>query len=64
MAKEEIEVAILPDGRIQYSIKGVKGNSCESISQLLEQLGQIEREEKTSEYYDLDDDTFISVAGQ
>ena len=62
MNRQEIEVAILSDGRIEYTIKGVKGRACDSISQVLEQLGQIEREERTSEYYDLDDDATISIS--
>jgi hypothetical protein len=64
MTKEEIEIEILSDGRIQYTIKGVRGSACESISQLLEQLGRIESEEKTGEYYDLNDNAVISIAGQ
>lgn len=64
MTREEIEVQILPNGSVQYTIKGVKGTACESISQLLEQLGQIEREENTSEFYHLDDETAISVSEQ
>ena len=61
MAREEIEIEIQPDGTVEYTIKGVKGNSCESISQLLEQLGHVETEERTSEYYDLDDESSISI---
>jgi predicted transcriptional regulator len=63
MNREEIEIQIGSDGRVQYTIKGVKGNACESISELLERLGQVEREEKTSEYYDQQDDAHISVSG-
>ncbi len=40
MNHEEIEFRILPDGRVEYVIKGVKGSACESISALLEQLRQ------------------------
>jgi hypothetical protein len=59
MQKQEIEVAILPDGRIEYTIKGIKGSACESISALLEQLGKVEHEERTGEYYDRD--TGVSI---
>jgi hypothetical protein len=52
MQKQEIEVAILPDGRIEYTIKGVKGSACDNISALLEQLGRVEHEERTGEYYE------------
>ncbi|MDI9546794.1 MAG: DUF2997 domain-containing protein [Chloroflexota bacterium] len=61
MNHEEIEFRILPDGRVEYVIKGVKGSACESISALLEQLGKVEHEEKTSEYYDRDDDVRLSI---
>jgi hypothetical protein len=54
MQREEIEVTILPDGRIEYTIKGVKGSACESISALLEQLGKVESESRTGEYYEQD----------
>lgn len=61
MTREEIEIQIGPDGRIQYTIKGVKGSACESISELLERLGSVEQEEKTSEYYAFEGDAHISV---
>ena len=64
MTREEIEVTIQPDGRVQYTIHGVQGSACDSISQLLEKLGQVEREQRTSEYYDLDDGAVISISEQ
>ena len=63
MTREEIEIEITPDGRIQYTVKGVKGSACESISELLERLGQVERAEKTSEYYDFEEETTVSISG-
>ena len=62
MNKEEIEIQILPDGRIEYTIKGVKGAACEGISELLEQLGRVEESEHTSDYYagEGDVDLYIS----
>lgn len=63
MNREEIDIEILPDGRIQYTIRGIKRNACESISEVLERLGHVEQEERTSEYYDLDDDARITVSG-
>lgn len=62
MTSQEIEIRILPDGRLEYVIKGVKGSACESISALLEQLGKVEQEERTGEYYDRDEDVRISVS--
>jgi hypothetical protein len=62
MNREEIEIAVLPDGRVEYTIKGVKGAACESLSALLEQLGRIEREERTSEYYEREPDSHINLS--
>jgi hypothetical protein len=61
MQNQEIEIAILPDGRVEYTIKGVKGSACENISALLEQLGQVQREERTGEYYEQEGDTHITL---
>jgi hypothetical protein len=52
MINQEIEISIHPGGRVEYTIKGVKGPACEEISQLLEQLGRVEQEERTGEYYE------------
>jgi hypothetical protein len=59
MNSQEIEISIRPDGRVEYTIKGVKGAACEDISALLEQLGKVEQEERTGEYYE--DDTRVDV---
>jgi hypothetical protein len=64
MTSEEIEIEIQPNGRITYKIKGVKGSACESISELLERIGEVEHEEKTSEYYDLEGDANVSISQQ
>jgi hypothetical protein len=61
MQNQEIEIAILPDGRIEYTIKGVKGSACESISALLAQLGIVEDEQRTGEYYEHDSDAHITI---
>lgn len=61
MNREEIEIAVLPDGRVEYTIKGVKGAACESLSALLEQLGRVEREERTGEYYEHEPDAYIRL---
>jgi hypothetical protein len=59
MHSQEIEILILPDGRVEYTVKGVKGAACESISALLEQIGKVEREERTGEFFE--DDTHVDV---
>ncbi len=61
MQKQEIEIQINPDGTLEYTIKGVKGGACASISALLEQLGKIEQEERTGEYYEQDVSTHVST---
>ncbi|MFN3335721.1 MAG: DUF2997 domain-containing protein [Caldilinea sp.] len=63
MQNQEIEIAILPDGRVEYTIKGVKGAACEDISALLEQLGKVETAERTGEYYEDDTRVDVTVAG-
>jgi hypothetical protein len=62
MQREEIEIQILPDGRVEYTIRGVKGSACESISELLEQLGRVETEERTGEYYERGGDADIHIS--
>jgi hypothetical protein len=61
MNREEIEIAVLPDGRVEYTIRGVKGPACESLSAALEQIGRIEHEERTSDYYAQEPDAHIRV---
>jgi hypothetical protein len=63
MQSQEIEIAIRPDGRIEYTIKGVRGSGCEDISALLEQLGQVESAQRTGEYYEDDVDGHVSIHG-
>lgn len=63
MQKQEIDIQVHPDGSVEYTIKGIKGIRCEDISALLEQLGNVEKEEKTSEFYDYGEDAHISISG-
>ena len=61
MNRQEIEISILPDGTVEYTIKGVKGSACDNISALLEQLGTVQHEERTGEYYGRETDVNISL---
>jgi len=61
MNREEIEIAVMPDGRVEYTIKGVKGSACESLSALLEQIGRVEREERTGEYYEQEPESHLTL---
>ncbi|MBU6351151.1 MAG: DUF2997 domain-containing protein [Chloroflexi bacterium] len=60
MQNQEIEISILPDGRVAYTVKGVPGSACESVSALLEQLGKIEETARTGEYFE--DETHVDVS--
>jgi hypothetical protein len=62
MNHQEIEIAVLPDGRVEYTIKGVKGAACESLSALLAQLGRVEHEERTGEYYEQDPEAHLRLS--
>jgi hypothetical protein len=61
MEKQEIEIKVYPDGHVEYTIKGIKGSACANISALLEQLGQVEHEEYTGEYYEKDSDAAVRI---
>jgi len=61
MNREEIEIAVMPDGRVEYTIKGVKGAACDSLSALLEELGRVEQIERTAEYYEQEPDTHLHI---
>ena len=61
MQNQEIQIEILPDGRIEYTIKGVKGSACDSISELLERLGSVEAAEHTGEYYEYGQEASVAI---
>ena len=61
MQQQEIEITILPNGKVEYTIKGVKGSNCEAISALLEKLGKVEETLHTGEYYEYGSDAYIHV---
>ena len=54
MRKQDIEIKIGKDGKVEFTIKGVKGASCMDETQFLEQAlgGGVLEQEKTSEYYE------------
>ena len=47
-----IEVRVKRNGRIEVKVDGVKGASCEDVSEFLTKLGTIEQSKKTEEYYE------------
>lgn len=62
MQKQDIEIQIGPDGKVEYTIKGVTGSACESISALLEQIGRVEQSERTSEWYIPDAESNLTIS--
>lgn len=63
MERQEIEIEIGPNGKVEYRIVGVKGSACEQISAVLEELGKVEASEHTAEYYDQEPDVNVTLAG-
>lgn len=52
MSMETLEFIIYPDGRVQETVTGIVGSSCQEVTEAIEsQLGQVVSQEKTSEYY-------------
>jgi len=54
--KSEIEFTILPDGNVEFTIKGMKGKQCVPVADLFKVLGKVTAEQATSEYYDREED--------
>jgi hypothetical protein len=49
---QEIEVIILPDGRVQVQVRGVKGNGCRELTRELERYlgGRVLHRQHTDEF--------------
>jgi hypothetical protein len=56
---QEIEFTIAKDGTVEYTIKGLKGTSCEDLSKIFEKLGKVTASKKTAEYYEKEADVKI-----
>ena len=49
---ETLEFIIYPDGRVQEKVTGIIGASCVEVTAAIEaQLGQVLKQEKTSEHF-------------
>ena len=46
-----INIKILPNGKIQATVAGVEGPACSNISAFLDQLGKVEVDQNTDDYY-------------
>lgn len=51
MAKEEIEIAILPTGKLEIRTRNPKGAKCVDAVAWLKDLGRVMSEERTTDYY-------------
>jgi hypothetical protein len=50
--RQEIEFIVKPDGTVEERVRGVSGPDCEKLTAAIEQaLGEVERRERTTEYY-------------
>ena len=53
MPQEEIEFIIRPDGTVEETTRGLKGQACERVTARLEQtLGEVFSREATAERYE------------
>ena len=52
---EQIEFRIFPDGRVEETVRGVKGGDCEKITEgINKNLGKVVSSEPTAEMYEQD----------
>lgn len=49
-APHEIEIVIGPDGKIESTVSGIKGPTCEALTKWLEEFGVVERDEHTADW--------------
>lgn len=53
MQKQEMEIAIGPDGKVSLKVFGVKGDDCLDLTKDLEEaLGEVTERERTAEFYE------------
>ncbi|MBX7152328.1 DUF2997 domain-containing protein [bacterium] len=57
---QEIEFTIKKDGSVEYTIKGLKGEGCEDLSKIFEQMGDVTFSKKTAEFYEKESDVRIT----
>jgi len=60
VTKQDIEFVIRPDGTVEFTVKGIKGSSCEDVARLFEELGKKTGDDNTSEYYEKDTETRVT----
>jgi hypothetical protein len=54
MRKQDIEITISKDGKVEFTVKGVKGASCLDETRFLEEAlgGAVAEQVKTGEFYE------------
>jgi fructose/tagatose bisphosphate aldolase len=62
MSMETLEFIIYPDGRVKETVTGIVGASCQKVTAAIEaQLGVVISQEKTSEYFQQQQETYQSI---
>ena len=53
---QEIDIVILPGGKVEFKVRGVKGKKCLKLTEAMEKLlgGKVSHREHTDEYYQED----------
>lgn len=65
MSMETLEFLIYPDGRVQETVTGIVGSSCQEVTAAIEaQLGLVISQEITSEYFAQTANQSIKAANQ
>lgn len=49
---QEIEFTIHADGKVEYTIRGIKGSGCDNLADLFSTLGETTETRTTGEYYE------------
>ena len=64
---EQIEFKIYPDGRVEETVRGIKGGNCHKVTEKInEQLGKVISSEPTEEMYEQEvvvDQTLTNTVG-
>ncbi len=57
-----INIEILPNGKVNLSVDGVKGSGCEDLTKFIEEaLGEVQSRERTAEYYEQEVEETVRV---
>lgn len=65
MQKEELEITISTEGKVKVHIKGIKGKKCMNYVDFIKQnIGNVEEQKLTSEYYEPEPKVGINIKGK